>query len=404
MVRTKKSFQGIRLFTLSVAALGLFAVAACSSDDGGTTTTTGTALEGLASCTAQAGSSVICGKVVAADGTTPVVGAEVTQADGSSLVAAPLTGLSNDAFGALTADPDKCLTDDLGDYACLVPGSGEFNLLLSGSIFGNTPQAFTATGTEGETTTVDVTADVSAQWLVVPGSFDGIQLLLAELKGCTLTGDASNPDGLRGSEDCENKGLKVLDDAEVTDFLADEDLSVYQAIFANCDADESFSARADEVTTALRNYVNGGKNMYFSDLSDSWLTTVFPDNITFPADKNSTGSGTLSGATVKDTGLQMFLGSTASPQTSMDIIFDLGVWTAMESVRSGWTTFIEGDIAGSGLGASHTGTRPITVGGPQEDGCVFYTSYHVEPSSVTGAEDQEKALRYLILNRMNNCS
>jgi len=57
--------------------------------------------------------------------------------------------------------------------------------------------------------------------VVVPGIFDGVQVLLAELKGCTLT----DPDGgmytsaivpaqARGSADCENKGLIVLD----TDF------------------------------------------------------------------------------------------------------------------------------------------------------------------------------------------
>ena len=75
-----------------------------------------------------------------------------------------------------------------------------------------------------------------------------------------------------------------------------------------------------------------------------------------------------------------------------------------QDIKSGlpatWTVFVQADV--SSLAATLTGTRPVTVGGPQEDGCIFYTSYHVEAGGA--GTNQEKALRYLVLNRMSNCS
>ena len=104
-------------------------------------------------------------------------------------------------------------------------------------------------------------------------------------------------------------------------------------LIAACD---DASGGDDGVTTALQNYVDDGGNMYFSDLSDSWLTPVFPDLVTFPADKNSTNAGTLTDMEVVDSGLQIFLGSSAIPQTTVDLVFDFGVWTAMDSVVDIW--------------------------------------------------------------------
>lgn len=389
--------------SLSVTGLCLLSIltfAACSTSSG-TTQSAAVALQGLSSCEAQSDAGVICGTVFAADGTTPVANATIEMVSASSSVST-LRGLTTD-FRGLTADADECLTDDVGAFACAVEGcSGTTEFQVTGSLF-STALTFSVTCTEGEVTQVatsdttatsEQTADV--QWLVIPGAYDGIQLLLSDLKGCTLAGDEASPESLRGSDECEEAGLKVLDDSEVETFLASEDLSVYQAIFANCGSTEPAS---DDISTALQAYVGDGGNMYFSDLTDSWLTALFPDLVTFPSNKNNTNSGTLADASIEDTGLQVFLGSSADSQETLDIEFNLGVWTAIGSVTTGWTTYIEADV--SSLASGLTGTRPITVGGPQEDGCVFYTSYHVE----AGGEgtDQETALKYLVLNRMNNC-
>lgn len=374
-----------------------------SSSDSDTEDAT-TALRGLAVCEAQAGSAVICGRVLAADGTTPVVGAEILLVD-ESTSGGSYRALNSPA--ALTANSSACLTDDAGEFACVVEDvSGLATFKVDSDLFG-TALEFEATCTEDATTTVDE-ADTTAsttqfagvEWLVVPGTFDGIQLLLSDLKGCTLSGDEVLPATLRGSDDCEAAGLTVLGDEEIESFLATESLGGFQAIFINCDADYQ---DVDGVNEALQDFVNAGGNVYFSDLSDTWLTAAFPDLITFPADedKNSTRDGTMEDADVLDTGLQAFLGSSDDPQETMDVVFDLGVWTAMSEVVATWTTYIEGAVDSLSTSDGLTGTVPVTVGGPQEDGCIFYTSYHVE-GALEGS-DQELALKYLVLNRMNNC-
>jgi hypothetical protein len=384
----------------------LFVSSCGGSGSSSTTSSSSTSVElaGLASCTAQSGSAVICGSVFAADGTTPVVGATISRVSSNSSLSL-LTSLTGDGHGNLVADTTTCVTDDAGAFACEDSGctDGEStSYQASSSLFG-TAISFSVSCAEDEATTVAVTettagADQSAgvKWLVIPGSYDGIQLLLSDLKGCTLTGSSSSPASMTSSTECETAGLTVLDSSDVSTFLSTETLSEYQAIFANCDADYGDDG---DITSALQTYVEAGGNMYFSDLADSWLTSDFPNLVTFPSNKNSTSAGTLSDATVVDTGLQVFLGSSSSPQATMEIEFDLGVWTAMEEVISTWTTYIQSDV--SSLASSLTGTRPITVGGPNADGCIFYTSYHVE-GAVTGS-DQENALKYLVLNRMNNC-
>jgi hypothetical protein len=67
-------------------------------------------------------------------------------------------------------------------------------------------------------------------------------------------------------------------------------------------------------------------------------------------------------------------------------------------VASGITTYVSGNT--SSLGG--TAAAPITVGWKQgTGGCVYYTSYHIE-GAPTGS-DQEKALKYLILNVASVC-
>ncbi|MGK0271086.1 MAG: hypothetical protein ACI88H_001739 [Cocleimonas sp.] len=58
---------------------------------------------------------------------------------------------------------------------------------------------------------------------------------------------------------------------------------------------------------------------------------------------------------------------------AVEIVFDIGIWTAIESVASDVTTFIEANISSV---SSYTGVRPITVGWKENSnsGCVFYTS------------------------------
>lgn len=379
------------LFSLTIVV----SVAACGGGGGGGGGggTTLNSMEGLASCsTSDPDQTLLCGTAVATDGVTPLAGAEV------SIVSSTTGGV---VMGAV-ADPSRCLTDDLGEFACVVPSgtTGDIDFVIEAQGFADVP--FTQNIVEGGIANAGdlvMTANNSTVWVVVPGSFDGVQVLLAQLKNCTLNsywGGTYDPDlgdfpaDARGSQDCVDKGLIVLDEdmdsqyyAET--YLASNSLSGVDALFINCDADLGYDTA---INNTVIQFVNNGGHVYFSDLSDSWLTTLFTDDITILG--NDTYIGTVTG-TATHTGLASIVGD------NFDVLFDLEVWTAIESVEPHVTTFVEGDIT---LVSNYVdvGVRPITVGWREAEtsGCVFYTSFHIEGNS-TGAP-QELAMKYLIQN------
>jgi hypothetical protein len=356
-----------------------------SGGAGGTGGTGGAPATGLiskADCTPEPDAGVVCGAVVAADGETPLAGSEVR--------------LPGDP-----ENPDGCLTDVTGDFACIVPpentGMTEFVVVSEGYV----DQTFTAEISVGTTSEVGeiplMTVDPGeASWVVVPGAYDGVQVLLSQLKGCTLTNAEGDPASTRASEDCTSKGLLVLEpfdsssETYVPAFLTSGALVDYDALFVNCDADWG---SAPGVNAAVQAFSEDGRDLYFSDLSDSWLSAAFPGAINFGG--NNTTSGPPIPGDVLDPSLAAVVG------TPIDLVFDLGVWTVMSSVEPFVTTYIEADV--TPISFQVTGVRPITVGwrSAPTSGCVFYTSYHIEGAS-TGAP-QELAIKYLVQNADTVC-
>jgi len=178
----------------------------------------------------------------------------------------------------------------------------------------------------------------------------------------------------------------VLEYADIAaTFASLSNISGYDAIFVNCATDMS------AYETVLQEYVAGGGNLYFSDLSDTGVTAAFPDKVIF-GNSGSTTDGDIT-ADIDYAPLATYLDS-----STMTVEFDLDGWMPIASVAAGVTTYISGDTSGIGgsVGA------PITVGWKEgSGGCVFYTSYHIEAAS-TGSP-QENALKYLILNANSVC-
>ncbi len=354
-------------------------------------------IEGLSSCIVQnATQGVICGKAVAADGITPLAGAEI------KVAATSATSITIGSIVALgVGNPNKCLADILGDFACLVPSNltGDIGFVIKFS--GYESKSFNENVTTGQIATAGTLAmvgDNTTNWLVIPGAYDGVQVLLAQLKGCTLNNDfgipydptQDSPESARGSDDCTAKGLVVVSDSDlassdsVIKVFAEENLNNYDALFINCDADWSMENGVD---ASIQSFSDAGKHIYFSDLSSLWLTSSFPDKVNFAG--NDTNTGTIS-ANVKHTGLAAVVGN------PIDVVFDLPVWSAIDTVEAGVTTFIDGDFA-SPL-SNYPGVHPITSGWRPSatSGCIFYTSYHIEGASVGAA--QEIAIKYLVQN------
>ncbi len=381
-----------QLIGISIITLGLTACGGGSSDSSEDAGYTGIA--GLSKCEAiNSTQAVVCGTVLASDGITPLVNAEVTLLDES----AKPSGTS--ARGI--ANPDTCLTDAAGDYVCLLPSdvSGPVNLLIHLAGFDDTTVSTTATpGAVTEAGSETLISNTSNTWVVIPGLFDGVQVLLSQLKGCILSDRLGNPfnyesgapEEARGSADCESKGLLVLADRTAVDaFLSSNELLNYDSLFINCGGHYSNPLGANDV---IKKFTNNGGHTYFSDLESHWLTSIFPGKINFAG--NLTNPGTIE-ADVKTAGLQSVVGNT------MEVKFDLDVWSEIDTVASDVTVFIEGDTGS--LSRTSTGIHPITVGWRENNnsGCVFYTSYHIEGAS-QGSE-QEKAMKYLVQNIASVC-
>ncbi|MEB8432849.1 hypothetical protein OO007_11465 [Cocleimonas sp. KMM 6892] len=383
---------GISLITLGLSACG--GGGSSSSNDEPESRD----VSGLSECdTINSTQAVVCGTALASDGVTPLINAEVTLLDdGAKPSGASARGVE---------DPDVCLTDVAGDYVCLLPEgvSGAVSLLISLSGFVDaTVDTTVSPGSVTEAGSQPLESDNSNKWVVVPGAFDGVQVLLSQLKDCTLSDGSGNPfnyatgspESARGSADCENKGLLVLDDEinsaeEASAFFSSNDLFNYDSLFINCSADYG---NVSGVNSVVQDFVDDGGHVYFSDLSSSWLSSAFPGKINFAG--NSTSTGTIE-ADVTTPGLQSVVGS------SMEIEFDLSVWSAIDTVEPDVTTFVEGDI--TSLSSTYSGIHPITVGWRENNssGCVFYSSYHIEGAS-QGSE-QERAMKYLVQNIDSVC-
>jgi hypothetical protein len=362
-----------------VAAVALFTLANCGSSG----TSTPTAAPGLASCTAVAGSALVCGTVTASDG-TPIVSADIKNVTGGS--SSEMTGYYASVSKSTIS---SCLTDANGAFACALSTGGAYDFSITATGMSKT---FSATLTADATTSVAASlttlsgSDITAKWLVIMGSWDGVQLLLSQIKGCTLTGDSAHPESMTASAACTAVNLDVQAASEVaTTFSALANLTPYSAIFINCGTDISAYA------TVVQQYVAAGGHIYFSDLSDPGVTAAFPNKVTYDASA-STSTGTAV-STVNYANLATYLGT-----STINVEFDLIGWTAIDSVASGVTTYIKGDTSAIGGKVD----APLTVGWKQgTGGCVFYTSYHIEGAS-TGS-NQEKALKYLILNISSVC-
>jgi hypothetical protein len=381
------------LIVVALTVSAALTIAGCGGSGGGGTTPTTSALKGLAACIEVATEAVICGTALAADGVTPIIGATVSQVTSGASVS--LTGLYNDVdeggFFKGVASDTECLTDTSGEFACSgLAASGSTNFQLTKEGIGT--KAFSATVTVGETTDIpaaDTTvSELTAKWLVVPGMWDGVQLLLSQMKGCTLTGDESDPVTLRTSTECEALDLFVVAMADVaTTFASVDNITTYDSIFINCGTDMS------AYSTVLQEYVGQGGNLYFSDLADTGLTTAFSGNVNFGTSVTTGDDVNPIVANVDNTGLATFLGS-----NTVEVLFNIGSWQTITSVESNVATYISGDT--STLGG--TVDAPITVGWKEgSGGCIFYTSYHIEGASTGSA--QELALKYLVLNVGSVC-
>lgn len=143
-------------------------------------------------------------------------------------------------------------------------------------------------------------------------------------------------------------------------------------LFLNC-------GTADHVPAEeVRRFVERGGCLYASDWTSSIVDRAFPNVFDFAGNSGETGTVT---ARVCDGELRDVIGDT------IDILFDLGGWSVLNSVRKGNVI----------LESTHT-RKPLMVMMAYEKGTIFYTCFH-NHSQISRTE--EILMQLLVLKQIS---
>jgi hypothetical protein len=288
----------------------------------------------------NSGAATLDGSFKAPNGTTPVVGADVTISSAAGCVAkTSATGLFK--FLGLPATA-----------ATVTATKGVFQVSVPNVTPGATPVA------------IAIPAN-AVSFAYVAGAFDSIETIL------TTLGFAPAP--LTAGE------------------LATANLAQYDAIFLNCGLDETFVGDAP-TNTALQGYVSGGGTLYASDYAYAYVSSAFPGKVNFLQPDPHVGEATTAPVTAQilDLALQTALG-----RNTALITFDLGAWVVIDSAPAGTPVLITGPATYFDLNtlAEVTVTKPYVVQFTQGTGRVTFTSFHNEAQATA---DMEKLLESMV--------
>ena len=140
--------------------------------------------------------------------------------------------------------------------------------------------------------------------------------------------------------------------------------------FLNCGTHDAIAYHQLEV------FVQNGGILYASDLASSHILEIWPDLMTV---RNDTTSCTIR-AIIEDSDLLQYLGN------SIDVNFDLGSWSRIESVNQGKVIMRSADEG-----------FPIMMEFSIGQGKVFYTSFHNHAQT---AEAEKKLLQLLVIKQV----
>ena len=278
----------------------------------------------------------VTGRIVAADGTTPIPGAEV------GLAARPAGGPID-------------TTDANGNYSLADVPAGRQTLLARRGVF----QAQFQVTVRADESVAAPLAEVTpvGELAYVPGAFDAIEEIV---------------------RDSLEFPIEALDAADLgTRSVIDQ----YSMIFLNCGADVSIVDDATALAN-LKDWVNDGGVLYASDWSIDVVKALFPTDVQSTIDDGEEQDVT---GTVTSDALEAFIG-----KGSVSLRYDLPSWRTVDALSATPQVLVRGSFTGSGGTYSN---KPLAVRIGHGDGQVVFTSFHNE-AGVTA--DQLAVLRYFI--------
>ena len=228
--------------------------------------------------------------------------------------------LDRDGDG-LTEDSPMDVTDGDGRFelANLVPGTwtvtvqkGSFHTQFVAKV----PEGGVSELPEPECLQAD-----SVELAVIQGSYDSIEVLLAELD--------LEPQIFTGAD-----RLALLSDVEA--------MSAYDIVFINCGLPDSLTEAKDELAPVLRAYVAQGGSLYVSDHSFELVEAAWPDAIDFANDDRQphqvrVGFEQALVASVHDANLGALLGAQAQ------LTYDIDLWSVVVAPGPGTQVLMSGD-------------------------------------------------------------
>lgn len=156
----------------------------------------------------------------------------------------------------------------------------------------------------------------------------------------------------------------------------------YDIIFAECGGSPGSSTAENNV----HQFVESGHSLYASDLADDYIEALSHgiDVITFADQSGSAGTVT---ADVLTPAMQNLVGST------LDIEFDMGSWSIMESAAV--VTEVHFEVDGHQVGMDHVDKVPLLAvfHDPIGGGRAIYTSFH---NSAQADSEIEEIMEYMI--------
>ena len=296
--------------------------AACSGDDAPTPTETGV--------------GTVTGRIVAADGATPIPGAAV------QLAARPANGPVD-------------TTDTEGAYTLAGLPAGVQTLVATRGVFLG---QFTVTVRANQTVTANPTeVQPTGNLGYVEGSYDRIEAIVRDDLGYPMTEIAADDLGTTATLN----GLKML--------------------FVNCGA--GLGAALDDASRLdnLKSWVAAGGVLYASDLSLDLVQAMFPEHILsvlFGDEQDVT-------AQVLSESIRSSIG-----KSSVAIRYDLPFWTTPNELSQTPEVLLRGSFV---RGEQTHADKPLAILIPHGSGKVVFTSFHNE-SGLTA--DQLALLRYYV--------
>lgn len=378
----------------------------------------------------------VSGRLVAPDGTTPMVNATVYLPESAVARAVAVKAVGVDCATPLVAYQVATCTSGDGRFTLLVPEGLQSELVaIKGAFSANI--AFDSRDASSDVPmdvgVVEVDTDTESEnatrMAVVTGNYDSIQNVLAKSGFGEIDEIGHLVPGTQKFDLYGGGGYSGETIPGFSQLFADRGdglprLHDYDIVFINCGVNEYTADNGADpvesgVTSALHAYVEAGGRLYVTDLAYDYLEQAFPAYVDFDGSddiaaataenpnhaETGTGDITVPNASVLDNSLLAFLSNVTCENSAACLNADnsllveglLSHWAVMDGAHDATAAPVNFYVSGIVSTSNETeSVKPLTASFRVGDGKVFYSSYHTEDRDSVYFLPQERVLQFLV--------